>query len=77
MSALRLMLVAAFAIAAMPALAQSRGSSADQNACGRDATRLCSRQLDDGDMAVLACLKANRARLRPVCSKYLTDLGQL
>ena len=33
--------------------------------------------MNDGDMAILGCLKENRARLRPVCVKYLQDNGQL
>jgi hypothetical protein len=44
--------------------------------CARDASRHCRAVLNSGDMAVLACLKANRARLSRGCEKVLTDHGQ-
>jgi hypothetical protein len=49
----------------------------DEEACGRDATRLCKRVLEGGDYAILECLKTNRPRLRPVCLKHLREVGQL
>ena len=49
----------------------------EQDACGRDGTRLCKAVINDGDMAILACLKQNREKLRPVCLKYLQEKGQL
>ena len=48
-----------------------------QDACGRDSTRLCKAVINDGDQAVLACLKQNRAKLRAVCVKFLQEKGQL
>jgi hypothetical protein len=60
---------------ATAALAQQYRAE-DKDACGRDATRLCAKVLGDGDGAVLACLKEQRTRLRPVCRKYLGDMGQ-
>jgi hypothetical protein len=56
--------------------AQAQERQMQQDACGRDATRLCKAVLNDGDMAVLACLKQNRARLRPACTKILQEKGQ-
>jgi hypothetical protein len=44
--------------------------------CARDAARHCRSVMNDGDMAVLACLKQNRARLSKTCEKVLTDHGQ-
>jgi hypothetical protein len=44
--------------------------------CGRDVARHCRAVMNDGDDAVLACLKQNRARLSRVCAKVLTDNGQ-
>jgi hypothetical protein len=44
--------------------------------CARDASRYCRAVLNNGDMAVLGCLKANRARLSRGCEKVLTDHGQ-
>lgn len=66
-----LLLVAALTTAS----AQSRQQQ--ENACGRDASRLCKAYLDGGDMAVLACLKSNAARLRPACVTFLREKGQL
>jgi len=60
---------------ATPVAAQDRQK--DQDACGRDGTRLCKAVLNEGDMAILACLKTNRAKLRPACLKYLQEKGQL
>ncbi len=57
--------------------AQAQERQKEQDACGRDGTRLCKAVINDGDMAVLACLKQNRAKLRPVCVKFLQDKGQL
>jgi hypothetical protein len=54
-------------------------ASAQQRAdpgCARDVTRHCRSVMNDGDMAVLACLKQNRAKLSKTCEKVLTDHGQ-
>jgi len=71
-----------FAVTAALALLFAAGAQAqqrqqEQDACGRDASRLCKAVLENGDMAVLACLKDNRAKLRPVCTKFLQEKGQL
>jgi hypothetical protein len=44
--------------------------------CGRDVARHCRAVINDGDDAVLACLKQNRAKLSKTCAKVLTDNGQ-
>jgi hypothetical protein len=46
------------------------------DACARDVARFCRANMNDGDTAVLACLKQNRARLSQACAKVLTDHGQ-
>jgi hypothetical protein len=56
---------------------QAQERQQGQDACGRDSTRLCKAVINDGDQAVLACLKQNRARLRAVCVKFLQEKGQL
>ena len=71
----RMLIVVAAVFAAGSALAQDRVQS--ESACGRDASRVCKKVINDGDMAILGCLKENRARLRPVCVKYLQTNGQL
>jgi Cysteine rich repeat len=71
-----IVLTAVFAAAAATAqTAQDR--TLGENACGRDASRVCKKVINDGDMAVLNCLKENRTRLRPVCVKHLQANGQL
>jgi hypothetical protein len=46
------------------------------DACARDVTRFCRPVMNNGDQAVLACLKQNRTRLSKGCDKVLTDHGQ-
>jgi hypothetical protein len=57
--------------------AQAQERQQGQDACGRDASRLCKAVLNNGDMAVLTCLKENRTRLRAPCVKILQEKGQL
>jgi hypothetical protein len=46
-------------------------------ACGGDSRRMCSKHFGEGDMAVLACLQHNKARLSGTCRRFLTGIGQL
>ncbi|MCK1389822.1 hypothetical protein [Bradyrhizobium sp. 1] len=46
------------------------------DACARDVTRFCRPVMNNGDQAVLACLKQNRSKLTKGCEKVLTDHGQ-
>jgi hypothetical protein len=71
----RILIVSATVFAAGGALAQDRAQS--ESACGRDASRVCKKVINDGDMAILGCLKENRAKLRPACVKHLQENGQL
>jgi len=66
-----------FAVQVITGHASAQDRQKDQDACGRDATRLCKAVINNGDFAILGCLKTNRARLRPVCAKYLQEKGQL
>jgi hypothetical protein len=59
-------------IAASSASAQQEG----HDACARDASRFCRAYLNDGDQAVLACLKQNRRRLSRACQAALASHGQ-
>lgn len=72
----RILIVSAALLAAGAALAQ-QDRAQSENACGRDASRFCKKVIDDGDMAILRCLKENREKLRPACVKNLQDHGQL
>ena len=47
-----------------------------QDACARDVTRFCRAVMNNGDNAVLACLKEHRTRLSKACEKVLTEHGQ-
>jgi hypothetical protein len=63
----------------IPFLLMVSAASAQQRAdpgCARDVARHCRAVMNDGDMAVLACLKQNRAKLSKTCEKVLTDHGQ-
>jgi hypothetical protein len=59
-----------------PALAQGGhgGTPQEQQACSRDASRLCRKDLGN-DGAVQACLQANRAKLSKSCSKVFASHG--
>jgi hypothetical protein len=56
--------------------AASAQSGRPDPGCARDVARHCRAVMNDGDMAILACLKQNRARISKVCEKVLTDHGQ-
>lgn len=66
---------AAFALICFnsPAFAQS---DPQRSGCTRDVSRLCRSVMNDGDSAVLVCLRENRAKLSKACQKVLTDNGQ-
>jgi hypothetical protein len=63
---------------AIPLVLMVSMASAQQghDACARDVSRHCRAVMNDGDSAVLACLKQNRSRLSKACEKVLTDHGQ-
>lgn len=46
------------------------------DACARDVSRFCRAVMNNGDGAVLACLKQNRTKLSKGCDKVLTEHGQ-
>jgi hypothetical protein len=56
--------------------ASAQQSGRPDPGCGRDVARLCRAVINNGDDAVLACLKQNRASLSKLCAKALTDNGQ-
>ncbi|HWZ41549.1 MAG TPA: hypothetical protein VNY08_24925 [Bradyrhizobium sp.] len=56
------------------ALAQHSGTPREQNACTRDASRFCRKDLGN-DGAVQACLQQNRARLSAPCKKVFESHG--
>ncbi|MGJ4953816.1 cysteine rich repeat-containing protein [Bradyrhizobium sp. HKCCYLS20291] len=58
------------------ATAASAQQQPGQDACARDVSRYCRAVMNNGDQAVLACLKEHRAKLSKPCDKVLTDHGQ-
>jgi hypothetical protein len=58
------------------ASAASAQQQPGQDACARDVSRHCRAVMNNGDQAVLACLKEHRAKLSKACDKVLTDHGQ-
>jgi hypothetical protein len=57
-------------------LASAASAQQGHDACARDVTRHCRAVMNDGDQAVLVCLKQNRARISKACDKVLIDHGQ-
>lgn len=68
----RSLFIISLILCASAASAQQPG----HDACARDVTRFCRPVMNNGDGAVLACLKEHRARLTKACDKVLTDHGQ-
>jgi hypothetical protein len=73
----RISYVFLFALMAAQFCAMSSVSAQQgHDACARDVSRFCRAQMNDGDSAVLGCLKQHRARLSRACDKVLTENGQ-
>ena len=52
------------------------GTAEEQRACAPDVSRLCREVMNDSDLTVLGCLKANRAKVSKACDKVLVSNGQ-
>jgi hypothetical protein len=72
----RLGLIVPFVVLASMAAASAQQQQPGHDACARDVTRHCRKVMNDGDQAVLACLKQNRARISKGCDKVLVEHGQ-
>jgi hypothetical protein len=57
-------------------VASAAAQQVGHDACARDATRFCRPVLNNGDQAVLVCLKEHRPRLTKACDKVLAEHGQ-
>jgi hypothetical protein len=57
--------------------AQHAGTDQDEKDCVRDVKQFCSKFTDQGDFAVLACLKDNRTRLRKSRGDTPYDTGRV
>lgn len=69
----RFLFIVSLVLCASAASAQQQPG---QDACARDVTRFCRSVMNNGDSAVLACLKEHRARLSKACDRVLTEHGQ-
>lgn len=68
-------LAALSGVSSAPTVAQGHmGTPQEQNACSRDASRLCRKDLGN-DNAVQSCLQANRSKLSRACSKVFQSHG--
>jgi hypothetical protein len=70
-----LALILLFVPVSTSALAHS-GTEQDEKACAPDVQRFCRKLVDQGDFAVLACLKENRPKLSTACRQVLVSHGQ-
>ena len=69
--------VSVFSSSPQGALAEQHGGTAkEEKACIRDVMHFCRKLINQGDFTILACLKQNRALLKPACRKLLGDHGQ-
>lgn len=65
--------VSAFAQTSAP---QRSGTAEEQKACAPDVSRYCRAVMNDGDLTVLGCLKANRPKISKQCNAVLVSHGQ-
>jgi len=71
----RLALAVTLLLANVPlAFAQHQGTPQEQNACSRDASRFCRKDLGN-DSAVQSCLQLHRSRLSASCRKVFQSHG--
>jgi cysteine rich repeat protein len=63
-------------VASLVLMASAASAQQGRDACARDVSRHCRAVINDGDNAVLACLKQHRGRLSRACDKVLTENGQ-
>jgi hypothetical protein len=47
------------------------GRNTQQQACSRDVSRNCRKQMNDGDLAIYQCLQQNQDKLSPACRKVV------
>ena len=68
--------VVAFAFFAVVSPASAQPTQREHDACTRDVVRHCRAVMNDGDQAVLACLKQHRSRISRGCNRILVEHGQ-
>ena len=72
----RFALIVPLIVLASMAQVSAQQQQPGHDACARDVTRHCRAVMNNGDSAVLACLKQNRTKLSKACDKVLTEHGQ-
>jgi hypothetical protein len=72
----RFLLIVPLALTGFLVSAVSAQQQPGHDACARDVARHCRAVMNDGDQAVLACLKQYRTRISKACDKVLVDHGQ-
>ena len=73
----RYVLIVSVALASVAVIAPaSAQQQPGHDACARDVARHCRKVMNDGDQAVLACLKQNRSRISRGCEKVMAEHGQ-
>ncbi|WP_024573919.1 MULTISPECIES: hypothetical protein [unclassified Afipia] len=65
--------VGAFAQSPAP---QRSGTPEEQKSCAPDVSRHCRTVMNDGDLVILGCLQANRAKISKKCDAVLRSHGQ-
>jgi hypothetical protein len=55
---------------------QRGGTPQEQKACAPDVSRHCRAVMNDGDLTILGCLQANRAKISKKCDEVLRSHGQ-
>jgi hypothetical protein len=70
--------LSAFALCLLSAAAsaQQGGTEQERQACSPDVKKLCTAVIDQGDLAILACLQQNREKISKACNQVLVDHGQ-
>lgn len=55
---------------------QRSGTPEEQKACAPDVSRYCRAVMNDGDLTILGCLQAHRAKISKRCDAVLRSHGQ-
>ena len=66
----------AFASVVFSSAASAQATQREHDAGTRDVVRHCRAIMNDGDQAVLACLKDHRAHISRGCNRILVEHGQ-
>ena len=71
----RILFVLFALLAAQVATTSLASAQKGEDACSRDVVRFCRPVMNNGDAAVLGCLKEHRAQVSKPCEKILSENG--